>query len=196
VDTCSEFSGPLIPCIPVFDPTMSTPVYVVVRGVGLEGGGDLIRKTVDGGVTWSELDLPTLALSLTVLPTMPTTLFAQDPSDYGRCVLLKSTDRGEMWTASDAGLPGGSEIARIVADPTNLRHLFAGTVGRGVFMSLDGGATWEPTGSRPWNGHCGAFTRESHRIVHVNGGSGAILWAQAISERRRSSRRRRSPGPI
>jgi hypothetical protein len=86
-------------------------------GVGIDGGGDIIRRTIDGGLTWTELSLPALSVSLTVLPTIPSTLLAQvfDLTDAGRYVLVKSTDSGEHWTPSNAGLPHNAEISGIQA---------------------------------------------------------------------------------
>ena len=144
--------GPALPrlntCQPVMDPNDPDTVYAVVEGVGIGGGGDIIRRTIDGGLTWTTLGLPALSVSLTVLPTIPSTLLAQvyDPTDAGRYVLVMSTDRGEHWTPSNAGLPHNAEISGIVFDPRDPTHLFAGTQGRGVFRSVDGGVTWEPTG--------------------------------------------------
>jgi hypothetical protein len=135
-------------CQPVMDPNDPDTVYAVVEGVGIGGGGDIIRRTIDGGLTWTTLGLPALSVSLTVLPTIPSTLLAQvyDLTDAGRYVLVMSTDRGEHWTPSNAGLPHNAEISGIVFDPRDPTHLFAGTQGRGVFRSVDGGVTWEPTG--------------------------------------------------
>jgi hypothetical protein len=77
-------------------------VYVVARRIGISGGGDEIRKTVDGGATWSPVRTATLVFAPTVLPTRPTTLITQafDSSNYGRYVLQVSTDGGASWVSS------------------------------------------------------------------------------------------------
>ena len=130
------------------DPNDRDTVYAIVSGVGIGGGGDLIRRTTDGGLTWAELPTPGLVLSFAVSPTVPTTLLAQvyDFTNAGRFVLMTSIDRGDHWTRAGAGLPLNVEITNIVADTRQPARLFAGTDGRGVFRSLDAGATWRPTG--------------------------------------------------
>ena len=40
------------------DPRDSRTVYAVLHGVGIGGDGDLIRRTIDGGDTWTELSHP------------------------------------------------------------------------------------------------------------------------------------------
>jgi photosystem II stability/assembly factor-like uncharacterized protein len=135
-------------CRAVTDPNDPDTLYAVVEGVGI-GGGDLIRRTSDGGITWTELDLPSLSTAFIVVPTVPTTLLAQvfDLTDAGRFVLVRSTDRGEHWTRSNTGFSRNVEVAGIVFDPMNPTNLFAGTHGRGVFRSVNDGVSWEPTGS-------------------------------------------------
>jgi hypothetical protein len=66
-----------------------------------------------------------------------------------RYVFLESRDRGEDWAPSGMGLPRNVEILGIAADAKDPTHLFAGARGRGVFRSLNGGATWEPAGTVP-----------------------------------------------
>lgn len=136
-------------CELVADPNDRDTVYAIVAGVGIGGEGDDVRRTTDSGRTWTELPLPGLALSLTVADTVPTTLLAQvyDVMHAGRFVLLRSTDRGDQWTRTGDGLPANVQVTNIVADRREPKRLFAGTNGRGVFLSLDAGASWRPTGS-------------------------------------------------
>jgi photosystem II stability/assembly factor-like uncharacterized protein len=134
-------------CQLVADPNDRNTVFATVAGVGIGGGGNIVRRTTDAGLTWSELPLP-LSLSLTVLPTVPTTLLAQtfNFEGDGRYVLVSSTDRGDHWVRAGAGLPSNIPITNIAIDPRRPSRLFAGTNGRGVFRSVDAGATWRPTG--------------------------------------------------
>ena len=83
-----------------------------------------------------------------VLPTSPTTLFAAfyDPDrGDGSYRLQKSTDGGRTWTKADTGLPADVLVLDIIVGLRNPRQMFAATEGRGVFRSVDGGATWAPT---------------------------------------------------
>jgi len=50
---------------------------------------------------------------------------------------------GDHWTKLAADVFANSQIADIVVDPKNHRHLMAGTHGRGVVQSFDGGSTWQ-----------------------------------------------------
>src|SRR5262249_8873406 len=50
------------------------------------------------------------------------------------------------WTADG---PAGGSIRAVLVDPTTPTTVYVGTVGSGVFKSIDGGATWvqsDPTG--------------------------------------------------
>lgn len=53
--------------------------------------------------------------------------------------LLRSVDYGGSWTDT---MPG-ADLHRIVIDPTDPDRIFAGA-GNGLFISLDGGASWTP----------------------------------------------------
>ena len=65
--------------------------------------------------------------------------------------MFRSTDAGDSWTASTAGLTDASgnvfPVSAIAVDPTRSAHLLAGTfeavgTASGVFASTDSGATW------------------------------------------------------
>jgi photosystem II stability/assembly factor-like uncharacterized protein len=72
-----------------------------------------------------------------------TTLAIQSNSlylvDQGTPGLLKSTDNGDTWNYSDAGLPT-YDMCNVDASPSG--KLFAGTV-IGLYSSLDSGKTWQ-----------------------------------------------------
>lgn len=92
--------------------------------------------------------MPGLAVHLSIADTTPPRLILQaldEHVDGGRYALFVSTDRGGTWRAS-AGLPASVAVNSMVSDPRRPARLFAGTDGRGVFRSLDGGATWQPAG--------------------------------------------------
>lgn len=84
-----------------------------------------LYRTADGGATWKEL----LAFNYRegdILATGEAIYASRGPS------VLRSTDRGETWTAIRNGL-GARPVARLWADPHDPRHLFAGTANAGLY---------------------------------------------------------------
>jgi photosystem II stability/assembly factor-like uncharacterized protein len=58
-------------------------------------------------------------------------------------IFYKTTDYGKSWTAINSGI-AGDHFARVIReDPVRRGLLFAGTE-RGVYMSFDDGANWQP----------------------------------------------------
>ncbi|MEZ4921441.1 MAG: glycosyl hydrolase [Saprospiraceae bacterium] len=72
-------------------------------------------------------------------------------SSYAGTGVYQSTDMGKTWTYK--GLPESHHIARIILHPTDpstvwvsvLGHLYSPNPERGVYKTIDGGATWEKT---------------------------------------------------
>ncbi len=88
-------------------------------------------------------------------PNNPATVYATY-STFGGAHVWKSVDGGASWTASDgAGETALPDIPAhtIIVDPANSARLFLGT-DLGVFVSLDGGASW----AKENNGFANAFT--------------------------------------
>src|SRR6185436_7983276 len=69
-------------------------------------------------------------------------------STYGGDGIYKSTDGGKTW--ANVGLPKTNHFGRIVIHPTNPNIVYAAALGnlwsenpdRGLYRSMDGGATW------------------------------------------------------
>jgi photosystem II stability/assembly factor-like uncharacterized protein len=85
-------------------------------------------RSADGGATWVKLDLPGDPFQSKLLGIDPQgTLYAGATAG-----LIRSMDGGATWNAlPTAGLSSG--VSALAFDPQNPNHLFAGTVGGGVF---------------------------------------------------------------
>lgn len=126
--------------------------------VGTASGG--VWKTTNGGITWEPLfDGQSVASigDIALEPGNHDVVYVgtgesnvRNSVSFGNGV-YKSTDGGNTW--SYLGLKDTEHISRIVINPHNPDRVYVGAVGRafgpnparGVFMSMDGGKTWEKT---------------------------------------------------
>src|SRR5215469_410585 len=126
--------------------------------VGAAAGG--VFKSVNAGQSWQAVfeDEPNPSIGdLALAPSNPSIIYAgtgepnnRQSSSWGNGV-YKSTDGGITWI--HLGLNETHHIGRIVVHPTNPDIVYVAAQGdlwgpnkeRGVYMSTDGGATWEQT---------------------------------------------------
>jgi photosystem II stability/assembly factor-like uncharacterized protein len=130
----------------------------LVYYAGSASGG--IAKTEDGGVHWEQIfdEQPVQSIgSLAVAPSDPNIVWAGTGEAWIRSHIsigegiYKSTDAGKTWKLM--GLEKTGRIGRVVIDPTNPEIVLACALGtaygpqqeRGVFRTVDGGATWQRT---------------------------------------------------
>ncbi|HMC44537.1 MAG TPA: hypothetical protein VKJ77_04345, partial [Caballeronia sp.] len=117
-----------------------------------------VWKTTDAGRVWKPVfdGQPTGSIgALAVAPSDPRTVYAgsgeglQRPDLSTGDGMYRSNDAGATWT--HLGLRDVQQISRIVVDPHDAKRLFVAALGhpygpneqRGVFRSIDGGATFE-----------------------------------------------------
>jgi photosystem II stability/assembly factor-like uncharacterized protein len=117
-----------------------------------------VWKTDDYGQRWRPIfdDQPTQSIgAIAVAPSNPNIIYAGSGEGLHRPDVsvgngvYKSTDAGKTW--NHMGLADAQQIPQIVVDPKRPERVFAAVLGhpfgaseqRGVFRSLDGGATWK-----------------------------------------------------
>jgi photosystem II stability/assembly factor-like uncharacterized protein len=130
----------------------------------------LLRSTDNGG-HWTALDMPR---RVNALYTLGGNLLAGTING-----LFRSTDRGESWTDGNSGMKNAS-VRAVVMDGTKL---YVGTWGAGVFLSSDGGDSWEcflPSSSGSFSL---AFTASDSYVGGVNhlfySARGSTSWTGA-----------------
>ena len=124
--------------------------------IGFDNGG--VWRSTDFGSTWAPLfdKQPTGSIgAIAVAPSDPNIIYVGTGAGIIRPDLAvgdgmyKSTDAGKTWT--HLGLRDSQMIANIEVDPKNPNRLFVAALGhpygpnpeRGIFRSIDGGATFE-----------------------------------------------------
>jgi photosystem II stability/assembly factor-like uncharacterized protein len=142
-----------------FAPSDPTRIYASLLEPGCDqlhepcmmGNGGVLLSS-DGGASWTLVDHPSIngipVFNLAVDPANANTVYAA--TEVG---LLKSVDGGQSWTAVN-DLPGETRVRAIAVSPLSPPRVLAGVDGQGVYISDDGGQTWqagiaglEPNGS-------------------------------------------------
>jgi photosystem II stability/assembly factor-like uncharacterized protein len=108
--------------------------------VGTRGG---LYRTNDSGHEWQRVGASEISSAVRDMSWPGPELFVA--SDSG---LHRSVDKGERWVRMGAGLPSAPLLSLAISryfpsDPL----LFAGTAGKGVYRSGDGGEHFEPVGA-------------------------------------------------
>ena len=126
--------------------------------VGAASGG--IWKSIDGGIAWKPIfdDKPVHAIgALAIAPSDSEIIYAGTGESFIRSNvslgngMWKSMDGGDTW--EQIGLEKTGRISRVVVHPDNPDIVYVAAVGhayapqkeRGIFMTEDGGKTWQHT---------------------------------------------------
>ncbi len=105
-----------------------------------------VRKTINGGASWTAVNnglTDTSVYSLALDPTSPSTLYA-GVSGAG---VYKTTDGGANWASSSTGLAGSNFINALAIHPTNPAILYAGDLCDGFYISINSGGSWTASNS-------------------------------------------------
>lgn len=126
-----------------------SPVNAGVIWVGTDDG--LVQVTRDGGKNWAAASIPELK------PLDTVSMIEASPSNPGAAYVVmdrhfwgdfqpyiyRTDDYGRTWTEITSGIPNGSFVRVVRADPEREGLLYAGTE-NGVFVSFDDGKEWQP----------------------------------------------------
>ena len=135
---------------------VGVPGHPRVLYIGVNNGG--VWRSRDDGRTWTPIfdDQSTGSVgAIAVAPSDPRTIYVGSGEGLQRPDLsvgdgvFKSTDGGATWR--QMGLADALQIPAIVVDPRDPNRVFVAVLGqpygpsvqRGVYRSLDGGATWQ-----------------------------------------------------
>jgi len=174
--------------------------------VGYTGGG--IAKTDDAGITWKNISDGFFKVGsigeIAICESDPNVIYVGTGEHAVRGVMTsygdgiyKSTDGGKTW--KNIGLEKTRHISEIAVHPSNPDIVLVGAQGavhgpgsdRGVYKSVDGGATWKKTLYVDENTGVSALSMDmkNPRIVYAatwqhrrypwkveSGGSGCAIW--------------------
>ncbi|MGH9430500.1 MAG: hypothetical protein ACRD3T_03055 [Terriglobia bacterium] len=129
-----------------------SPVQAGVMWVGTGSRGrtytGLIQLSQDGGAHWTNVTpagLPTRAIVNIIDASSQdaaTAYAAVTDYDGSQPLIYRSHDYGKSWTKIVNGLPAGSWVRVVRADPVRKGLLYAGTM-TGVYVSFDDGDHWQ-----------------------------------------------------
>ena len=109
------------------------------------GRGDGLWRSDDGGGSWVALPYSgSVPVSIALAESQRDTIYL----GTARSGVYKSVDGGYHWTEAGRGLPearaGGrpEEVQALVVDPSDANVLYAAFPMRGIYQSVDGGASW------------------------------------------------------
>ncbi len=156
---------------------MVHPLDSEVIFAGTYGNG--VFKSTNGGVTWVEVDVSFSdghIMDIVCDSDNPDSIYIAD-TEYG---VFKSINLGETWFSINSGMPNVPVRAlEILGRENESSVLFAGTWGEGVYLSDDGGMSWElipPTGMRVTHISSVAVSDKKEGIVLYAGSYGGGIY--------------------
>lgn len=145
--------------------------------IGVRGGGE-VCKSVDGGLSWSQLSRIGYSSwsQIACHPADCSFMLATPYGGWRSSPLLVSHDAGETWSSATLSCPNGcSSPAGIAMDPKDKEVAYVGTRGA-VLRTSDRGATWTPIIEEP--AEASWFRAVVHDPIRANhlyaGGEGYI----------------------
>jgi photosystem II stability/assembly factor-like uncharacterized protein len=105
--------------------------------------GHRLLKSMNGGSSWAELDLPSQGpYSIALDPLEPDTIYVVNAWYYTHqdVSLYKSFDGGDIWWVAISDFPRA--VLALTVHPSQVSSLFAGLEDYGVYRSMNGGGSW------------------------------------------------------
>jgi photosystem II stability/assembly factor-like uncharacterized protein len=126
--------------------------------VGMKEG---VFKSTDNGASWvkTSLNVPSSSFTDALIVTADDVLFAGNSSAPGN--LFRSTDNANSWT--DVSVPPSTAVWQLFSPAP--KHILAGTLFSGVYLSTDNGDHWSSTSLT--NGITGQFVTNSVGEIFV-----------------------------
>jgi fibronectin type 3 domain-containing protein len=156
---------PVVATSLVVDPSDANIAYVGIGG---------IKRTTNGGTSWTSTGANFVPSGLAISAALPTTLYA---SVYNGGVYSWSS-LTNTWTKGVTGL-SDLRLHTVAVDQANAQRVYAGGEG-GFFRSTDGGATWAP--STTSLSFVRSITVVSSTVVFAVVGSGASSMLQKSTD--------------
>ena len=182
----------------VVNPNNPSIVYATTQGptefLDKSGPGHGVFKTSDYGATWEKVNIGLETVEVNTLaldPNDPQSLYLGTDDDG----IYKSSDGGSSWNKIlIPRLPERYGVGDIVVDPRDSKVIYVATVDyfrlslerglvgdHGIYVSRDGGATWQSfnEGLR----HLGVFSLEldpGRGILYAGTRGGGIYWREVL----------------
>jgi hypothetical protein len=107
-----------------------------------------MRRSTDGGATWTKMKLPLTEVDVFAISSTGTDTIYAGADGWSVTSFMRSTDNGETWTAQSEGMVHFPVFA---LTQYGQGHLFVGTQSSDsnlmtIYRSNDYGTTWEPAG--------------------------------------------------
>ena len=146
------------------------------------GGAGVFRST-DAGATWAPASGTAERFTNVFVRDAANPAIALVGTDKG---VFRTIDGGATWIASSSGLPDAPDVRALAADPVNPSNLHLGLSGGAVHVSVDGGVSWDASGTPTVPVFISALLRTSDNAILAGTSSGvfesvdgAQTWAPA-----------------
>jgi len=187
IDPCHQNIGGL-----VMDPSDPDTLYAATNAAWSCEVTGAVYKTTDGGDSWtnisSSLSIPPGA-RISEMDANNSEIYVSvtDKAAWQGGKLFHSTDDGATWDESEFLQPADTSVSRIYMNPDDPEEVWIGLFniynigmeGLGLFVTYDGGTTWQPVHSFHPGGGVNLLTKSPSGALYANGyrtSDGGSTW--------------------